>query len=79
MVIVSYSFDLNTLCLVRYDDERGTVENEGKCTDQRSICLADPHFQESIRKAVGLCAFQVLVGQKLFLQQSVYRILDGTG
>ena len=44
-----------------------------------SVCLTYPHFQESISNAIYLCTSQILVAQKLFLQQSADGVLDGTG
>ena len=49
------------------------------CGLKISIRSTNPHFQESIRHAVYLCAFFILVGQKLFLQQGANGVLDGTG
>ena len=42
----------------------------------RSIHPANPHLHESVGNAVNLCAFLVLIGQKLFLQQSADGVLD---
>lgn len=44
-----------------------------------SICPANPHLHESVGNAVNLCVFLILIGQKLFLQQSADGVLYGAG
>ena len=49
------------------------------CSSRRSIRPANPHLHESVGNAVNLCAFLILIGQKLFLQQSADGVLYGAG
>ena len=44
-----------------------------------SINPANPHLHESVGNAVNLCVFLILIGQKLFLQQSADGVLYGAG
>ena len=46
---------------------------------RRSIRPTNPHLHESVGNTISLCAFLVLIGQKLFLQQSADGVLDWTG
>ena len=46
------------------------------CSSKTSICPTNPHLHESVGNTISLCAFLVLISQKLFLQQCADGVLD---